>query len=403
MSKTLQLCLALVMLLSATMQFNEVDASEQDPLESGTRVAAKSVLDQTIIPSTPSESMSVEKREYGVTSQGENVTMFVCQNSQGNTMSMIDYGATMVSLEFPDREGKRDNIILTCPDMAGWEKCQTYFGCVAGRFCNRIAKGKFSINGTMYQLAVNNGENHLHGGIRGFDKVMWVGEPLVTNDAVGVRFKLQSPDGDEGYPGNINVVAEFLLTNTNELHIEFRAKSDKLTPVNLTNHNYWNLGGHNSGNHFGHELMVEADKYLESDATLIPTGNLLDVVGSPLDFLTFRKMGERIELIGDDAIKGYDHCYAVRNFDGTMRPVATVRDPKSGRVMEILSTQPGLQFYTGNFLDGSEGGAAYPQYSGFCLETQHFPDSPNHSDFPSTLLEPGDDFVEKTIHKFSIQ
>lgn len=214
---------------------------------------------------------------------------------------------------------------------------------------------------------------------------------------------MTSPDGDEGYPGQLNVVAEFLLTNSNELHIEFRAKSNKMTPVNLTNHNYWNLGGHDSGNHFEHELMVEADKYLESDATLIPTGNLMDVVGSPLDFLTFRKIGERINKVGDDTIKGYDHCFVVRGYDGTMRPVATVRDPKSGRQMEILSTQPGLQFYTGNFLDGGEGGAGYAQYSGFCLETQHYPDSPNHSDFPSTILEPGSEFVEKTIHKFSVQ
>ena len=346
--------------------------------------------------------VSVETSEYGTTSTGKPVTLFTCRNSRGSSMSLIDYGATMVTLELPDRDGKLDNVILTCPDIAAWEKCKSYFGCVAGRFCNRIAKGKFELDGKVYQLAVNNGPNHLHGGNRGFDKQMWKGEPLVSDEAVGVRFRLESPDGDENYPGKLVVTADYLLTHNNELHIEFRATSDAPTPVNLTNHNYWNLGGHKSGPHFEQELMVVADKYLENDATLIPTGKLLDVAGTPLDFLTFRKMGERLKEVGDPDVKGYDHCFAVRDFDGSMRHVATVRDPRSGRQMEIHSTQPGLQFYTGNFLDGEEGSGGYGQYSGFCLETQHFPDSPNRPEFPSTILKPGQEFVHKTIHRFSV-
>ncbi len=350
--------------------------------------------------STPSAAeMSVIRESYGTTSDGQAVTRFVCTNRQGNAMSLIDYGATMVSLEMPDREGDRANIILTCDGMTAWEACQSYFGSVAGRYCNRIAMGHFTLDGKEYELAVNNGPNHLHGGVKGFDKVMWRAEPVETSDAVGVQFSYRSPDGEEGYPGNLDVVAEYRLTNENEVTIEFRATTDKPTHVNLTNHNYWNLGGNDSGTHLEHELQVEADKVLETDATLIPTGSLLDVAGTPLDFRKFRRIGDRIDEVGDD-VKGYDHCFVIRDHNGEMRHVATVRDPASGREMEIHSTQPGLQFYTGNFLDGGEGSCGYAQYSGFCLETQHFPDTPNHDEFPSTRLDPGDEFVEKTILRF---
>ncbi len=356
-----------------------------------------------LVPGFPtSAQMSIKQQPYGQTASGQPVTLFVCTNNQGNSMSLMDYGATMVSLKMPDRDGNRANIILTCEDMAAWQKCQSYFGCVAGRFCNRIAAGKFSMNGNHYQLAVNNGPNHLHGGIRGFDKVMWRAETLTTSDSVGVRFTYTSPDGEEGYPGKLTTIAEYLLNNDNELSIEFRATTDKSTHLNLTNHNYWNLGGSDSGNHLNHELLIEADQYLETDKTLIPTGKLLDVAGSPLDFRSYRPIGQRLAETGTDPL-GYDHCYAVRDYDGSMRRVAMVRDPKSGRTLEIHSTQPGLQFYTGNFLDGGEGSCGYAQYSGFCLETQHYPDSPNHDEFPSTLLEPGDEFVEKTVWKFSVQ
>lgn len=344
--------------------------------------------------------MSVEQSAYGTTADGHKVTLFTCTNSHGNWMSLIDYGATMVELHMPDRDGRRENIILTCGNMDDWQKCQSYFGCVAGRFCNRIADGKFSINGIRHELAVNNDPNHLHGGVRGFDKLMWQARPLETSDAVGVRFTLQSPDGDEGYPGNLKVTADYLLNNDNEVLIFFTAETDKPTPVNLTNHNYWNLAGHDSGNHFKHELKINADKYLATDDTLIPTGVMMDVMETPLNFVEFRKIGERIDKVGGE-VRGYDHCYVVRDHDGTLRPCATVRDPGSGRTMEIHSTQPGLQFYTGNFLDGGQGSGGYPQYSGFCLETQHFPDSPNQPEFPSTILMPGDVLEEKTVLRFS--
>ncbi len=344
--------------------------------------------------------MSIKRQKYGTTQTGDPVTLFTCTNSQGNSMSLIDYGATMISLVMPDRDGNRENIILTCDGMDAWENCQSYFGCVAGRYCNRIAKGKFSILGQQYELAVNNEPNHLHGGTRGFDKVMWNAEPMQMEDGVGIRFTYVSPDGEEGYPGKLTVVAEFVLNNKNYLTNRFRATTDKPTHLNLTNHNYWNLAGHDSGTHLNQELRIEADKYVEADGTLIPTGILLDVDGSPLDFRTFHKIGERLDKIGGE-VRGYDHCYVIRDYDGSMRPAATARDPESGRTMEILSTQPGLQFYTGNFLDGGPGSGGYEQYSGFCLETQHYPDSPNRPKFPKTLLRPGEQFMQTTIWKFS--
>ncbi len=344
--------------------------------------------------------LEVVQSIYGKTSDGKTVYQFECINSQGNKMTLISYGATMTSLEMPDRNGKTANIILTCSDMEGWENCTSYFGCSVGRVCNRIKEGKFSIAGQKYNLAVNNGPNHLHGGAQGFDKVVWDGEPVVTPDAVGVKFDYLSKDGEEGYPGNLNVSVTYLLTNTNEVSFEFRATTDKVTPVNLTNHNYWNLAGHDSGNHFAQELKIEADKFLVNDATLIPTGELRDVGGSVNDFQTFRKIGERVETVGEEEAKGYDLCYAIRNADGRMRLAATVKDPASGRIMEIETTQPGLQFYTGNWLDSSAGSGGYPQYSGFCLETQHYPDSPNQEGFPTIMLNPDQEYVQKTVHKF---
>ncbi len=355
----------------------------------------------------PSEAINqgeIVETVYGSTEDGREIRQFRCTNSQGNVMTMITYGATMTEFSMPDRNGNRVNLILSCPNIQGWEQCTSYFGSTVGRFCNRIKEGKFSIAGQQYKLAVNNGPNHLHGGVQGFDKVIWEATPISRGDAVGVKFHYQSKDGEEGYPGNLQVTAEYLLTDNNELHIEFRATTDKVTPVNLTNHNYWNLAGHDSGDHFQQELQIEADKYLVTDETLIPTGDLRDVTGSDLDFLSFRRIGDRLKMVGDEQVKGYDLCYAIRGADGkTMRLAATVKDPVSGRVMEIHSTQPGLQFYTGNWLDGSAGSGGYAAYSGFCLETQHFPDSPNQAAFPSTLLNPGGEYVQRTVHKFRVE
>ncbi len=343
---------------------------------------------------------TVVQSVYGKTADGQTVLKFDCTNGRGNSMSMLSYGATMSSLNMPDRNGKRANIILTCPDMAGWQACTSYFGCSIGRFCNRIKEGKFTIDGQSYSLAANNSPNHLHGGNQGFDKLVWDAKPVTTADAVGVQFNYRSKDGEEGYPGNLDVQVTYLLNDQDELSFEFRATTDKITPVNLTNHNYWNLAGHDSGNHLEQTLMIQADQYLVADDTLIPTGQLKDVTGTEFDFLSFRKIGERVQAAGLSQTKGYDLCYAIRDADGQLRLAATAKDPTSGRVMEVHTDQPGLQFYTGNWLDGQAASGGYDQYSGFCLETQHYPDSPNQESFPNTLLSPGDEYVHRTVLKF---
>jgi len=355
------------------------------------------------MPNLIPSNVEVIKSEYGTTRDGEKVLKFDCYNSQRNSITLINYGATMTSVMMPNRDGRRQNLILTCKDMDAWQDCTSYFGSSVGRFCNRINQGKFSIAGQQFELAVNNGPNLLHGGIKGFDKVVWNAREVALADAVGVEFTYQSKDGEEGYPGKLEVTVTYLLNNENELSVEFKATTDKVTPVNLTNHNYWNLGGHDSGTNFDHQLKIEADKYLVCDDTLIPTGELLDVAGTANDFLSFRKIGERLKSTGEKEAPGYDLCYAIRDADGTMRLAATVKDPESGRVMQIETTQPGLQFYTGNWLDGEVGSGGYAQYSAFCLETQHYPDSPNHESFPTTLLEPGDEYIQKTVHKFSVE
>jgi aldose 1-epimerase len=348
-------------------------------------------------------NMSVTEQSYGKTAAGHPVKLFTATNANGLKMSLIDYGATMTSLEIPDRNGKMANVILTCPDIAGFEKCKSYFGCTAGRYCNRIAKGKFQIDGKEYTLAVNNGPNHLHGGNVGFDRVMWSGEAIKENDAVGARFKYRSKDGEEGYPGNVDLVAEFRLTNKNELTIDYFAQTDAKTHVNVTNHNYWNLSGAGSGTVLKHELQIDADKYLPVDETMIPTGELKSVADSPLDFRQFVAIGKRIAELEGSAAKGYDHCFVLKPASGGLVLAATVRDPQSGRVMTISTNQPGLQFYSGNFLDGSEGSGGYKQNAALCLETQYFPDTPNQSKFPSSLLEPGKKYHHRTVCQFSIQ
>jgi aldose 1-epimerase len=343
----------------------------------------------------------VKTESFGKTKEGEEVTLFTCTNRNGLVLKMIDYGAIVVSLETPDKSGKLANITLGFDKLDGYLNRHPYFGSTVGRYGNRIAKGKFKIGDEEITLATNNGPNHLHGGVKGFDTVMWKGEKVENADGVGVKFTYTSPDGEEGYPGKLDTTVTYLLTNDNELRIDYEAKTDKPTVINLTNHNYWNLGGAGSGQILEHELMLNADKYIPVDADSIPTGELADVAGTPFDFREMHAIGDKIEEIKSTP-NGYDHCYVLRGQDGKLALAAKVQDPKSGRTMEVWTTQPGIQFYTGNYLDGSEAGGGYKQHEAFCLETQHYPDSPNQPSFPSTLLKPGDIYKSTTVHKFGV-
>ncbi len=347
----------------------------------------------------PSIIMDVTKEPFGSLPDGTAIELYTLTNAHGLKARLITYGAILVSLGVPDRTGAVGDITLGCDSIEGYLKPPPYFGAIVGRYGNRIAKGKFSIGGIEYTLATNDGANHLHGGVKGFDKVVWAAEPVKEADAVGVRFSYLSPDGEEGYPGNLKAVVTYLLTGADELKIAYEAETDKATPVNLTHHSYFNLAGQGNGTILGHEMMINADQFTPVDAGLIPTGELKNVQGTPMDFTSPSTIGSRIAEVPG----GYDHNYVLR---GGEAPVlaAVVYEPTSGRVMEIRTTEPGVQFYSGNFLDGTiigKGGKVYPQYAGFCLETQHFPDSPNHPNFPSTILEPGKKLVSLTVHRFS--
>ena len=342
--------------------------------------------------------MNVQKNPFGRTPDGTAVEIYTLTNDKGLKARVMTYGATLVSLEVPDRKGKSGDIVLGHDALEGYIKNNPYFGSIVGRYGNRIAKGRFVLDGITYELATNNGENHLHGGIKGYDKIVWKAEPVRGDGDVGVKFSYLSKDGEEGYPGNLNITVVYTLTNDNELKISYEATTDKATPVNLTHHSYFNLAG--EGDVLAHELTINADAYTPVDAGLIPTGEIRPVKDSPFDFTTPHTMGERIALVEG----GYDHNFVLRSGGGMMDLAARVVEPKSGRVMEISTTEPGLQFYSGNFLDGTitgKGGKAYLKHYGFCLETQHFPDSPNKPNFPSTILRPGAVYKSLTIHKFS--
>ena len=342
--------------------------------------------------------MKVQKQPFGRTPDGTAVEIYTLTNDKGLKARVMTYGATLVSLEVPDRTGRPGDIVLGYDTLDEYIKNNPYFGSVVGRYGNRIAKGRFTLDGATYQLATNNGENHLHGGIKGYDKVVWKAEPIRGEGNVGVKFSYLSQDGEEGYPGNFNITVIYTLTNANELTISYEATTDKATPVNLTHHSYFNLAG--EGDVLGHELTINADAYTPVDAGLIPTGEIRPVKDSPFDFTTPHTIGERIAQVEG----GYDHNFVLRSGGGMMDLAVRVVEPKSGRVMEISTTEPGLQFYSGNFLDGTitgKRGKAYLKHYGFCLETQHFPDSPNKPNFPSTILRPGAVYKSLTIHKFS--
>ena len=340
--------------------------------------------------------------------QGKPVEMATLKNSHGIEVQAINYGAIITSLKVPDRTGAVADVVLGFdrPDGYFADPPPPYFGAIVGRYGNRIAKAQFAVGGRTYKLAANNGPNHLHGGVRGFDKVLWDMATRDTPQGSSVIFTRTSPDGEEGYPGNLHVTVTYTLTEKNEVVIDYRATTDKATPVNLTQHSYFNLAGEGSGDILGHQLTVNADRYTPVDDTLIPTGELAPVEGTPFDFRKATAIGARIENAHPQlkAGKGYDHNYVLNRKGTGAQLAARLSDPKSGRTLEVSTTEPGMQFYTGNFLDGKITGKqkhVYGHRTGLCLETQHYPDSPNQKNFPSTIVEPGKVYSSKTIWTFS--
>jgi aldose 1-epimerase len=342
--------------------------------------------------------LKINKEAMGRTADGVEVDLYTLTNANGLRVKVMTYGATIIGVETPDRNGRIENITLSLDSLDDYLKGHPCLGSTIGRYANRIARGKFSIDGVEYPLAVNNGPNHLHGGIKGFDKVVWHAQPRQTAEAAGVAFSYESADGEEGYPGRLKAEVVYSLTNDNELRMEYSATTDRTTVVNLTNHAYWNLADGGASEVFGHELQICADRYLPTDAGLIPVGSPKSVAGTPLDFTQPRTIGSQINEAG-----GYDHCYVVNR--GLREPslAARVVEPNSGRVMEVFTTEPGIQLYTANGLNGSlgSGGKKYRKYSALCLEAQHYPNSPNRPDFPSTLLKPGETYRQLTVHRFS--
>lgn len=346
------------------------------------------------------------RSDFGRMPDGREVEAVTLRNDHGITVRVITYGARVQEVVTPDRFGHPADIALGFPSLQGYlSPADPYFGATVGRFANRVAKGRFTLEGREYQLATNNGPNHLHGGPLGFGHLMWHGEPIESADRVGVRFSLHSPDGDEGYPGALDATVAYTLSDKNELRMEYTAETDKPTIVNLTNHCYWNLAGDGAGDILGHEVTIAAERYLPVDATAIPTGQLAPVKGTVMDFTQGHKVGDRIAETdnGPGSPKGYDHCYVLGNEKGALAFAARVKDPKSGRVMEIWTTEPGIQFYTGNFLDGDPINGGYHQHAALCLEAEHYPDSPNRPEFPSTELKPGQKYRQTTVHKFFVE
>lgn len=350
----------------------------------------------------------IRTREFGTSADGQRATAWTMRRGDLE-ITVTDHGATLVAVVVPDRVGQRDDVILGFDSADGYRSADNqYFGCTTGRVCNRIAKGVFTLDGERYVLAVNNGPNHLHGGaVRSFDKVLWQADVRMQGDTPTASFTYVSPDGEEGYPGTLRTVVTYSLPSEHELRIDYAATTDQATPINVTNHAYWNLSGQGQPSILDHVLQIAAERYTPTDDTLIPTGTLAQVQGTPLDFRQPFPIGVRIGQLVDTPAAGYDHNFALREVgpteDGGLRRAAELYDPKSGRVLEILTTEPGIQFYTGNFLHGQRGkdGAAYAQRSALCLETQHWPDSVNQPSFPSTILRPGETFRSSTVHRFS--
>jgi aldose 1-epimerase len=350
----------------------------------------------------------VTPASFGRLPDGTEVGLFILTNARGLEVRAIAYGAIIVSVRAPDRRGQRDDVVLGCDDLEGYLTRSRYFGAVVGRYGNRIANGRFTLDGRTFQLATNNGPNHLHGGMKGFDKVVWRAQPYARDGHTAVAFSYTSPDGEEAYPGTLNARVSYTLTERNEIVVEYEATTDKPTPVNLTQHSYFNLAGEGSGDILQHVLSLDADRFTPVDDTMIPTGELAPVGGTPFDFRQPAAIGARIGADHEQLRRGtgYDHNFVLRDGParGGLRRAARVVEPTTGRTLDVATTEPGVQFYSGNHLAGQigKGGHAYGPRTGFCLETQHFPDSPNHPHFPSTILRPGKPYRSKTVFAFGV-
>lgn len=349
----------------------------------------------------------VEQERFG-TKDGRPVILYTLKNSHGVEVRAMNYGGIIQAIRVPDRKGNFDDVVLGHDTAEGYMPNPPYLGAIVGRYANRIANGTFTLDGKTYNLPKNDGPNTLHGGTtRTFDKVMWESQPL--KDKNGVQFEFLSKDGDEGFPGNLKMKVTYVLTDSNELVIDYEATTDKATPINVSQHSYFNLKGEGNGDILDHEVMLNADKFTPVDKNLIPTGELRPVKGTPFDFTKPTNIGSRIDENYEQLVlgHGYDHNFIINRKSGEgMTLAARVYEPTTGRVLEVLTTQPAVQFYTGNFLDGTvtgKEGHVYKRRFGFCLETQHYPDSPNHPDFPNTILKPGETFHQKTMFKFSVK
>ena len=350
--------------------------------------------------------LKIDKIQFGETMDGTGVDLFILSNNNGMEVRIITYGGIITSWTAPDKNGNYKDIVLGYNTLAEYEAETPYFGALIGRYGNRIAKGKFSLDNQEYTLAVNNGVNHLHGGLKGFDKVVWDAKTIISDSTVSLELSYLSKDMEEGYPGNLETKVTYTLNNEDELSVSYEATTDKPTIVNLTQHSYFNLTADFNKDILGHELVINADSFLPVDNTLIPTGEFRDVTGTPFDFKTSKAIGTHID---NENIQlknglGYDHCWVLNDQDNGVRFVASAYEPISGRLLEVFSDEPGIQFYSGNFLDGtlpSKNNGVYQHRTGFCLETQHYPDSPNQKNFPSVRLDPGEKYNSKTVFRLS--
>jgi aldose 1-epimerase len=351
---------------------------------------------------------TIAREPFGDTAEGAPVDRYTLVNAAGATLRVMTLGGVITHLDVPDRRGSLGNVVLGYDTLAGYLAKSPHFGAITGRFANRIANGRFTIDGTTYQLDLNKGANALHGGVRAFDRVVWHAEPFSESGTVGLRLRYLSPDGDQHFPGALDTVITYRWSDDSVLAVEYFATTDKPTPVNLTQHSYFNLAGAGNGDVLAHQLTLDADFYTPVNAAIIPTGEIATVANTPFDFRTAHAIGERI---GNDNPQlqiagGYDHNFVIRGGGASLMPVAQVLDPATGRTLDVTSTEPGVQLYTGNGLDGSivgSGGKPYPRYAGFCLETQHFPDAPNQPAFPDTIVRPGRAFRSETRFAFGVE